>query len=812
MRTYLYPRKTYAVSVIIPMYNAEKYVGECLESLLAQTFQDFEVIVVDDYSKDNSAKVIESYAPKFNGRLTLTVMERNTGSGALPRNKGLSLSQGEYVFFMDSDDFLKKSGLEEMYALAKKYVADVVYCEKYSTSTGTGQEFIDNIENICPNVGKMQRPPFVDEPTFETENLAERVNGILGRRFWVAPWGFFVHRNLLLENKIFFPHVKIAEDTIWTYGIIFYAKRFLRIPNIVYIRRFSEDSMTGTTRYSSQQINFCLNPVLLGLRSLDNLISRHEFFQSNSSCRHAVLKKLVNDMFAWSLNSAKNLTEDFIYLAIKKEFGKKLGDYDVLISMLCAALYKEKIAVNKINPEIFSKCIARIDSKLVPKTGKAIFNVISMSDAKADTNRMSWLKDTECGYFVQSYAGKLDFIAKVVTDGRFSLNLRGICIPTPEDKNKRIPYWIDYTKLTVNGKVIFDKVIPAWHDKPYHYNLDVKAGEEINIQTEWLPHRDERFNVPTLAPTIQTEPTIDKKFLPYLTSRLDVIMMSEGDLQIVSTSDNKAKVAKAHWLPKNESGCFVQSCVGKMEVVAKASADSQIQLLLKGMDIRNPDDKSKRIPYWIDYTKFTVNGEVIFDKLTPVWHDKPYSYTLDVKADEEIKVQTEWQPHRDDRFDVSDAVAKTQETLKKNDQAIQESKNHSTARIDVILEPTEQGDFQILSVSDDKALIRKAHWLAANKIGYFVHSYAGKMEIIIKVIGGGQFNLELRGIDIRDPEDKSKRIPYWIDYTKLNVNGEVIFDELTPVWHDKSFSYNIDAKDGEEIIISVEWQPHRSDT
>lgn len=66
MRTYLRPRNTYAISVIIPLYNAEKYVAECLESLLAQTFQNFEVIVVDDCSTDNSAKIVESYAPKFN--------------------------------------------------------------------------------------------------------------------------------------------------------------------------------------------------------------------------------------------------------------------------------------------------------------------------------------------------------------------------------------------------------------------------------------------------------------------------------------------------------------------------------------------------------------------------------------------------------------------------------------------------------------------------------------------------------------------------------------------------------------------------
>lgn len=803
MRTYLYPRKTYAVSVIIPLYNAEKYVGECLDSLLEQTFQDFEVIVVDDCSTDNSAKIVESYAPKFNGRLTLTIMERNTGSGALPRNKGLSLSQGEYIQFFDADDMLTKTALEELYELAKEYDSDVIYCEKHYESNEDGK-------NI--RIESHQKGKFVDKPTFDSNDLYKRVQAIIDDRYLVEPWNKFVKRDLIMTNEIFFPAVKISEDNIWNQGVLFCAKKFLRVPNLVYIQRMSEDSMTRIGRTPQQKINFWLNPVLLGLKSLDELMRQQEFFRTNPSCRFALLKKFINTRFDWTVESAKRLFEDSIYSTLKDEFGEKLGAYDVLIPALCASLYNEKIDTDKKYLEIIRKFSARVDFKLVPKTGTADFKIVSISDNKAIKRKAGWLPKNQIGYFVQSYEGKLEFIVKAVTDGCFILDLRGVWVPTPEDRNKRIPYWIDYTKLTVNGRVIFDKVIPAWHDKLYHYNLDVKAGEEITIQTEWLPHRDDRFNVPTLAPAIQTEPTIDKKFLPYLTSRLDVIMMSEGDLQIVSTSDNKAKVAKAHWLPKNESGYFIQSCVGKMEVFAKASADSQIQLLLRGMDIRNPDDKSKRIPYWIDYTKFTVNGKVIFDELKPTCHDKPYSYTLDVKADEEIKVQTVWQPHRDDRFDVSTAVAINQETPKKNDQTIQESKNHLTARIDVILEPTEQGDFQILSVSDDKALIRKAHWLAANKIGYFVHSYAGKMEIIIKVIGGGQFNLDLRGIDIRDPEDKSKRIPYWIDYTKLNVNGEVIFDELEPVWHDKPFRYNIDAKDGEEIIISVEWQPHRSDT
>ena len=158
------------------MYNAEKYIGECLNSILAQTFQNFEVIVVDDCSTDNGVTVVQSYAEKFGGRLILSHMEKNSGSGGLPRNKGLILSRGEYVFFVDADDMLTKTALEEMYTLAKNYDADVVYCEKYYTSEA-------NATNVTLSYWPTEK--FVDKPTFETENLKERVQGIIRRRYCV---------------------------------------------------------------------------------------------------------------------------------------------------------------------------------------------------------------------------------------------------------------------------------------------------------------------------------------------------------------------------------------------------------------------------------------------------------------------------------------------------------------------------------------------------------------------------------------------------------------------------------------------------
>ncbi len=85
-----------------------------------------------------------------------------------------------------------------------------------------------------------------------------------------------------------------------------------------------------------------------------------------------------------------------------------------------------------------------------------------------------------------------------------------------------------------------------------------------------------------------------------------------------------------------------------MELVAKAAVDGKLTVDLKGIYARNPADKSKRIPYWIDYTKFCVNDKVIFDTLTPAWHDKPYSCDMKVEAGQEIKIQVQWLPHRSD--------------------------------------------------------------------------------------------------------------------------------------------------------------------
>ncbi len=625
-----------AISVIIPMYNAEKYIAECLDSLLAQTFKDFEVIVVDDCSTDNSVKIVESYTSKFDGHLKLYSTDKNFGSGALARNKGLIHASGEYVYNMDNDDTLTKTALEELYTLAKKYDADVVYCEKYFMSTGYGEEFIKNI--YLANK-EMQPPPFVDKPTLETEDLSERVEKILNRRFWVVPWDKLVKRNLLLKNKIFFPGLTIGDDDIWSYGLIFFAKKFLRVPNIIYIRRMRDDSITGIKKSPKQAMNFHLNPFLLGLKSLDNLMAKHEFFKTNPQKRYAILKRFFNDTITAGFNDAAQLSVDEVYETIKSEFSERLGDFDVPISALCSALFKEKnsSAISKFRNYI----TGRVDFKFWSTEGD--FQLLSVSDDSAEVLKPDWFQKGGVGYVIMSQAGKVEFVAKATANGQVRFELRGMWVQDPENKSKLIPYWIDYTKLAVNGKTIFDKITPAWHDQPYVYTMETKANEEIKVKFEWLPHRED-----ILPDKIVEKPTVDK-FPPYVTSRMDIKLQStKGDFQILSMSDNQAEVIKPTWLQKGGIGYQIQSYAGKMEFIAKATADGKINVNLLGMDVRDPKDNSKRVPNWIDYTKLTINGKSIIDKITPAWHDKPYNHSIDAKADEEIKIQVEWLPHRSD--------------------------------------------------------------------------------------------------------------------------------------------------------------------
>lgn len=321
-----------AVTVIIPLYNAEKYFSATLESLLAQTFTDFDVVVADDCSTDSSCAIVERYAAKFGGRLKLTRTEKNSGSGAIPRNIGLTLARGEYVFNMDNDDLLTPTALEEMYALAKNFDADVVACERYYVARADLGEIF-----ICDG-----RKDVVDKPTFASDDLTERVRELIDEKFFVTPWSKLVRRDVLIDNEIAFPSVTIADDDIWTCEILFSAGKILRVPNAVYIWRQTKSSVMRRERSPQEMLRFWLQPIVFGIKTLDDFIGKLEFFRRHIEYRCAVLEFFVHSKLAQVVTVTEKLTLPEIYAAIKNSFGDSLGGHDVLISWLLADLIMQQ--------------------------------------------------------------------------------------------------------------------------------------------------------------------------------------------------------------------------------------------------------------------------------------------------------------------------------------------------------------------------------------------------------------------------------------------------------------------------------------
>ena len=124
---------TYKVSVIIPVFNVRNFIERCARSHFEQTLEDIEYIFVDDASPDDSVDILKACIERYPERkeqVRILVHEQNQGLPAA-RNTGLAVATGEYVFHCDSDDFVEKDMLEEMYGAAKEKDADMVYCNFY---------------------------------------------------------------------------------------------------------------------------------------------------------------------------------------------------------------------------------------------------------------------------------------------------------------------------------------------------------------------------------------------------------------------------------------------------------------------------------------------------------------------------------------------------------------------------------------------------------------------------------------------------------------------------------------------------------
>ena len=190
------------VSIIIPVYNVASYVEQCLLSVYCQTYQNFEVLIIDDCGKDNSIQLVKKFIDKVaDPRFKIISHPENMGLSAA-RNTGIKKAKGKYLYFIDSDDFITENCIETFISLIKKYPnSDIIF--------GSASFYPNQWANFCLDVKNNAIPEYSDKRNWI--NNAFFKDDFLP----VTAWNKLTKKEFIIKNNLFFKEGITYEDELW---------------------------------------------------------------------------------------------------------------------------------------------------------------------------------------------------------------------------------------------------------------------------------------------------------------------------------------------------------------------------------------------------------------------------------------------------------------------------------------------------------------------------------------------------------------------------------------------------------------------
>lgn len=279
------------VSIIVPVYNKEKYIKRCIESILNQTLDEIEILIINDGSSDNSLNIINELIKKDK---RVIVVDKNNEGLTKTRNLGLKLAKGKYILFVDADDYIEKSMLEDMYKKIEKDNLDLLTSD---IKIERNSEII-KIEN--------------DLEINENDSLKgkEYLKLLLQELAFGAVWNKLIRREMCIDNKIFFNEkIFLGEDYNFLCRLSKYLNKVGKIENSYYhyIKESNESSVIKSKN---------IDDIIIGYRELEN------FYRAESKIYKLVLKKKVVMLSTIIFN--KKYTKYKNYFLAEKELLKDI--------------------------------------------------------------------------------------------------------------------------------------------------------------------------------------------------------------------------------------------------------------------------------------------------------------------------------------------------------------------------------------------------------------------------------------------------------------------------------------------------------
>lgn len=311
------------VSVIIPAYNAEAYLKKCLDSLLHETMDNLEVIVINDGSTDSTLEIIQDYQNKIKNYV---IIDKKNGGQAVARNEALKIARGKYVFFLDSDDYLVPGALSKLYSLAIKDDVDIAVGDKYMV-------YADSDKRILF--------PFYADSDDVHKKFVLRQNG---------PLAVLIKRDMILENNWSFLENHIYEDVATIPALALYAKKILYTDIDLYNYYVRIGSTMNQTEYSKKLEDiFDSIENMYSLFEKENKVEEYrdelEFLFIEHLLHAASLRFFKFDNYRENIDKVVETMKKYFPNYKKNKYYKKLG---FKYKLVCNAFYKKNYKFLKL--------------------------------------------------------------------------------------------------------------------------------------------------------------------------------------------------------------------------------------------------------------------------------------------------------------------------------------------------------------------------------------------------------------------------------------------------------------------------------
>ncbi len=755
------------VSVIIPVYNVEPYLRQCLDSVLDQTLKDIEIICVNDGSTDNSLQILKEYAVKDK---RIKIIDQKNQGPSCSRNNALKIATGKYIQFLDSDDYLRKDALLLLFNKAERTQADVVHFEGLA-------HYLDT--NEIKEVPALTISYVSDCNHVYTE---AEIKGFL-LSVTISACLFFYRTSFIKENNLTFPAGLCFEDNYFVHKMFNKTTRYAILKEKLYYRTKHKEQITNNW---DKLFGDYIKIVKL---IIDFYLSGE--VSDKKLKTHAI--KNYSSALCWRYNSFS--------LHIKNKYLSQI--LDVLNDIPCDLRSKPTLEFLSKSKDAIGSYRVELETWYKRVTGK----YLDLNNPKTFNEKIQWIKLYDSTPIKTKLADKYlvrEWVKEKIGE-KYLIPLLGVYDKFEEIDFSKLP---NRFVIKCNHGCAYNIIVK---EKSQLDLADVKArldkwmGE--NYALKWgceLHYRD-------IPPKIVIEEFLDEishNIYDYrffcCNGKVEQIWLDVNS----GTPQHERKIYDRHW---NELNIIVKWPRLEADVPKPKNLDKLVEL----SEILSQEFAFVRVDFYNLQNKIYF-GEMTFTSMSGIGKFQPeienlklgkkiklpkLAYNIDTGEYYKLPKRSRIKPYLLFPYNLCKCAFLKRKAFKKGVSDV--SRQLSDARLDIKNLGSAENQIEIKTT----AQVDKPAWFV-NKFGagQVVQFSDLTQSLQIKVIRSGKLFISLKG---RDKRFNGTRFPLWIDYSSIKIDGQEILSKPISVEHDKDFRYDMPVKDGQMVKVEVQQQYHQ---